>query len=166
MVDMLFSGETAAARDCRISDTISRAQSLATRDLKKIFPDRVKTLLDLILDQLPSNKCNVSGDSITEESHDPTWHANTQDRTSLPDATGAFGGARRKDCVYSSRPRHIDGDVTANPHFHQVRDSIRSTWSCYWLDQFLTLALNILILSIFYISMDLSTNYFGHFSGC
>ena len=27
--------------------------------------------------------------------------------------------------------------------------SIRSTWSCYWLDQFLTLALNILILSIF-----------------
>ena len=37
--------------------------------------------------------------------------------------------------------------------------SIRSTWSCYWLDQFLTLALNILILSIFYISMDLSTNY-------
>ena len=44
--------------------------------------------------------------------------------------------------------------------------SIRSTWSCYWLDQFLTLALNILILSIFYISMDLSTNYFAHFSGC
>ena len=40
------------------------------------------------------------------------------------------------------------------------------TWSCYWLDQFLTLALNILILSIFYISMDLSTNYFAHFSGC
>ena len=27
--------------------------------------------------------------------------------------------------------------------------SIRSTWSCYWPDQFLTLALNILILSIF-----------------
>ena len=26
--------------------------------------------------------------------------------------------------------------------------SIRSTWLCYWLDQFLTLALNILILSI------------------
>ena len=44
--------------------------------------------------------------------------------------------------------------------------SIRSTWSCYRLDQFLTLALNILILSIFYISMDLSTNYFAHFSGC
>ena len=44
--------------------------------------------------------------------------------------------------------------------------SIPSTWSCYWLDQFLTLALNILILSIFYISMDLSTNYFAHFSGC
>ena len=36
----------------------------------------------------------------------------------------------------------------------------------YWLDQFLTLALNILILSIFYISVDLSTNYFAHFSGC
>ena len=31
---------------------------------------------------------------------------------------------------------------------------------------FVTLALNILILSIFYISMDLSTNYFAHFSGC
>ena len=45
---------------------------------------------------------------------------------------------------------------------HEADDaySIRSTWSCYWLDQFLTLALNILILSIFYISMDLSTNYF------
>ena len=51
---------------------------------------------------------------------------------------------------------------------HEVDDaySIRSTWSCYWLDQFLTLALDILILSIFYISMDLSTNYFAHFSGC
>ena len=46
---------------------------------------------------------------------------------------------------------------------HEADDaySIRSTWSCYWLDQFLTLALNILILSIFYISMDLSTNYFA-----
>ena len=51
---------------------------------------------------------------------------------------------------------------------HEAGDaySIRSTWSCCWLDQFLTLALNILILSIFYISMDLSTNYFAHFSGC
>ena len=51
---------------------------------------------------------------------------------------------------------------------HEADDaySIRSTWSCYWLDQFLTLALHILILSIFYISMDLSTNYFAHFSGC
>ena len=51
---------------------------------------------------------------------------------------------------------------------HEADDtySIRSTWSCYWLDQFLTLALNILILSTFYISMDLSTNYFAHFSGC
>ena len=51
---------------------------------------------------------------------------------------------------------------------HEADDvySIRSTWSCYWLDKFLTLALNILILSIFYISMDLSTNYFAHFSGC
>ena len=51
---------------------------------------------------------------------------------------------------------------------HEADDaySIRSTWSCYWLDQFLTLALNILILSIFYISMDLFTNYFAHFIGC
>ena len=51
---------------------------------------------------------------------------------------------------------------------HEAEDaySMRSTWSCYWLDQFLTLALNILILSIFKISMDLSTNYFAHFSGC
>ena len=51
---------------------------------------------------------------------------------------------------------------------HEADDaySIRSTWSCYWLDQFFTLAFNILILSIFYISMDLSTNYFAHFSGC
>ena len=51
---------------------------------------------------------------------------------------------------------------------HEADDaySIWSTWSCYWLDQFLTLALNILILSIFYISVDLSTNYFAHFSGC
>ena len=51
---------------------------------------------------------------------------------------------------------------------HEADDaySIQSTWSCYWLDPFLTRALNILILSIFYISMDLSTNYFAHFSGC
>ena len=51
---------------------------------------------------------------------------------------------------------------------HEADDaySIRSTWSCYWPDQFLTLALNILILSILYISVDLSTNYFAHFSGC
>ena len=50
---------------------------------------------------------------------------------------------------------------------HEADDaySIRSTWSC-WLDQFLTLALDILILSIFYISVDLSTNYFANFSGC
>ena len=34
------------------------------------------------------------------------------------------------------------------------------------LDQFLTPALNTLILSIFYISLDLSTIYFAHFSGC
>ena len=34
------------------------------------------------------------------------------------------------------------------------------------LNQFLTLALNTLILSIFYISLDLSTIYFTHFSGC
>ena len=34
---------------------------------------------------------------------------------------------------------------------HEADDaySIWSTWSCYWLDQFLTLALNILVLSIF-----------------
>ena len=53
-------------------------------------------------------------------------------------------------------------------HLHSTDDaySIRSTWSCYWLDQFLTLALNTLILSIFYISLDLSTIYFAHFSGC
>ena len=35
---------------------------------------------------------------------------------------------------------------------HEADDaySIRSTWSCYWLDQFLTLAHNMLILSIFF----------------
>ena len=51
---------------------------------------------------------------------------------------------------------------------HEADDaySIRSTWSCYWLDQFLTLALITLILSIFYISLDLSAIYFAHFSGC
>ena len=34
---------------------------------------------------------------------------------------------------------------------HEADDaySIRSTWLCYWLDQFLTPALNTLILSIF-----------------
>ena len=49
---------------------------------------------------------------------------------------------------------------------HEADDaySIRSTWSCYWLDQFFTLALNVLILSIFYTSLDLSTIYFAHFS--
>ena len=56
----------------------------------------------------------------------------------------------------------------ADDFFFEADDaySIRSTWSCYWLDEFLTLALNILILSIFYISMDLCTNYFAYFSGC
>ena len=51
---------------------------------------------------------------------------------------------------------------------HEADDaySIWSTWSCYLLDQFLTLALNTLIWSIFYISLDLSTIYFIHFSGC
>ena len=51
---------------------------------------------------------------------------------------------------------------------HEADDAylIQSTWSCYWLDQFLTLALNILILSIFYISMVMCTNYFAHSSGC
>ena len=50
---------------------------------------------------------------------------------------------------------------------HEADDaySIWSTWSCYWLDQFLTLALNTLILLISYISLDLSTIYFAHFSG-
>ena len=56
--------------------------------------------------------------------------------------------------------------VTGVMHEADNAYSIQSTWLCYWLDQFLTLALNILILSIFYISMDLSTNYFAHFSGC
>ena len=56
--------------------------------------------------------------------------------------------------------------VTGFMHGADDAYSIQSTWLCYWLDQFLTLALNILILSIFYISMDLSTNYFAHFSGC
>ena len=51
---------------------------------------------------------------------------------------------------------------------HEADDaySIWSIWSCYWLDQFLTLALNTLILSNFYILLDLSTIYFAHFSGC
>ena len=51
---------------------------------------------------------------------------------------------------------------------HEADDaySIQSTWSCYWLDQILTLALNTLILSFFYISLDLSTIYFTYFSGC
>ena len=42
---------------------------------------------------------------------------------------------------------------------HEADDaySVSSIWSCYWLDQFLTLALNTLILSIFYISLDLYT---------
>ena len=44
--------------------------------------------------------------------------------------------------------------------------SIQRTWSCYWLDQFLTLAFNTWITSKFFISLDLSTIYFGHFSGC
>ena len=41
-----------------------------------------------------------------------------------------------------------------------------STFLIMKRSRFLTLALNILILSIFYISKDLSTNYFAHFSGC
>ena len=44
--------------------------------------------------------------------------------------------------------------------------SIWSTWSYYWPDHFLTLALNTLSLSTFYISLDLSAIYFAHYSGC
>ena len=63
---------------------------------------------------------------------------------------------------------HLNRLLAMTGVMHEADDaySIQSTWWCYWLDQFLTLALNILILSIFYISMDLSTNYFAHFSGC
>ena len=73
----------------------------------------------------------------------------------------------RIKCSYCPR-RFISFQSCMRQMTHEADDtySIRSTWSCYWLDQFLTLALNILILSIFYISMDLSTNYFAHFSGC
>ena len=51
---------------------------------------------------------------------------------------------------------------------HEADDaySIWSTWSCYWLDQFLALALSTLILSVFYILLDLSTIYFTHCGGC
>ena len=56
--------------------------------------------------------------------------------------------------------------VTGVMHDADSAYSIGSTWSCYWLDQFLTLALNTLILSIFYISLDLSTIYVAHFGGC
>ena len=54
-----------------------------------------------------------------------------------------------------------DGCLAVTGVMHEADDaySIWSTWSCYWLDQFLTLTLNILILSVFYISMDLSTSY-------
>ena len=44
--------------------------------------------------------------------------------------------------------------------------SIQSTWLCYKLDQFLTLALNTFSLSIFYIPLDLSIIHFAHFGGC
>ena len=56
--------------------------------------------------------------------------------------------------------------LTGVMHERDDAYSIRSTWKCYWLEQFLTLALNTLILSIFYISMHVSTNYSAHFSGC
>ena len=51
---------------------------------------------------------------------------------------------------------------------HEADDaySIRSTWSCYWLDQFLTLALNILILSIFLHFSGSVYQLFCSFSGC
>ena len=71
--------------------------------------------------------------------------------------------------IFFRLARHSSDFLEKSFLIQQLADdaySIRSTWSCYWLDQFLTLALNILILSIFYISMDLSTNYFAHFSGC
>ena len=48
---------------------------------------------------------------------------------------------------------------------HEAYDaySIRSTWSCYWLDEFPALALHV---KIFNISLDLSSINFAHFSGC
>ena len=43
----------------------------------------------------------------------------------------------------------------------------QSTWSCYWLDQFLSLAISTWIfVEIFNVSLDLSTNHSVYFSGC
>ena len=45
--------------------------------------------------------------------------------------------------------------------------SIRSTWLCYWLDHFLTIANNTWIfLEIFNFLLDLPSIYFSGFSGC
>ena len=51
-------------------------------------------------------------------------------------------------CPYSNFSQAI---IAVTGVMHEADDaySIRSIWSCYWLDQFLTLALNTLILSIF-----------------
>ena len=68
--------------------------------------------------------------------------------------------------IFHSFPATYQLAVTGVMHEADGAYSIRSTWSCYWLDQFLTLALNTLTLLIFYISLDLSTIYFAHFSGC
>ena len=43
---------------------------------------------------------------------------------------------------------------------------MHDNWLGYWLDQFVPLGLNTLILSIFCISMDLYAIYFAHFSEC
>ena len=55
---------------------------------------------------------------------------------------------------------------TGGFHWVDIKPDEISELANYSEKGYLTLALNILILSNFYISMDLSTNYFAHFSGC
>ena len=93
------------------------------------------------------------------------WTIHSQDNLYLTCGRNltALRGFLTRICLY------LNWLLAVTSVIHEADDaySIQSTCSCYWLDQFLTLALNTwILLKFFNISLDLSAIYFAHFSGC
>ena len=127
---------------------LARSFNLCYRYIDDLIVFNNKTFLDYLKEIYPSQ--------LTVEKANKSDHlADYLDLTFIIDSEGKLS-TRLYD-------KHDDFDFHIL-NFPYLSSNIPSGPS--WLDQFLTLAFNILILSIFYISVDLSTNYFAHFSGC